>query len=338
MSYDLITVGRVNMDLYSLDIGAPFERVRSFEAMVGGSPSNIAIGTTRLGLRSVAFTGIGDDRVGDFVLDYFADEGVVTDWVFRIPGKLTSLALLGVEPPDRFPLSFYREDPADVHLTVAHAATLPFEETTAIVHSGNAFSRGTCAEAAMFCARQARDQGLTSFLDLDLRPMEWPSSIAYGQAMRRVLPFVDVVIGTEEELWVALAEDPGEVTTGVPLPTEAHAELDRLVADLVDGDGGPHVLVLKRGARGVSVLGAEQESVDVPGFPVDVVNTVGAGDSFASGLIARRLRGDGWRDAARFANACGAIEVGRHGCSKALPRDDEVVAFMAAREAGGVDG
>ena len=148
MTYDLITVGRVNMDLYAQDIGAAFEDVTGFDAMVGGSPSNIAIATSRLGLRSIAFTGVGDDRVGDYVLRYLKDEGVITDFVYRKSGKLTSLALLGVQPPDHFPLSFYREDPADIHLTVEDAEALPFDQTRALLLSGNTFSRGTCADAA----------------------------------------------------------------------------------------------------------------------------------------------------------------------------------------------
>lgn len=112
-SYDLITVGRVNMDLFAQDIGALFEDVTGFDAMVGGSPTNIAIATSRLGLRSIAFTGVGDDLVGCFVLRYLADEGVITKYIPRKPGKLTSLALLGVKPSARFPLSlsFYREVP-----------------------------------------------------------------------------------------------------------------------------------------------------------------------------------------------------------------------------------
>ena len=106
MAYDLITVGRVNMDLYSQDIGAAFEDITGFDAAVGGSPSNIAIGTSRLGMRTIAFTAVGDDRVGDYVLRYLGDEGVVTDFIPRKPGILTSMALIGVEPPDHFPLSF----------------------------------------------------------------------------------------------------------------------------------------------------------------------------------------------------------------------------------------
>ena len=130
--YDLVTVGRANMDLYSRDIGAAFEDVTAFDAMVGGSPTNIAIGTARLGLRSLAFTGVGDDRVGDFILRYLRDEGVETAYVPRKPGKLTSLALLGVQPPSHFPLMFYREDPADIHLTVADFDAIPLGEIRAV--------------------------------------------------------------------------------------------------------------------------------------------------------------------------------------------------------------
>ena len=116
--YDLVTIGRVNMDLYSQDIGAAFADITGFDAMVGGSPTNIAIGTARLGLRSLAFTGVGEDRVGDFVVRYLQDEGVETAYIPRKPGKLTSLALLGVRPPSDFPLSFYRDDPAECDASV----------------------------------------------------------------------------------------------------------------------------------------------------------------------------------------------------------------------------
>ncbi len=327
-AYDLITVGRANMDLYSRDIGADFADVTSFDAMVGGSPTNIAIGTARLGLRSLAFTAVGDDLVGDFVVRYLRDEGVETEWVARKPGKLTSLALLGVKPPDHFPLTFYRDDPADIHLTVGEAAALPWDEVRAVQHSGNAFSRGTCAEAARFAVAAGREHALASFLDLDLRPVEWPDEEAYGRAMREVMPGCEVVIGTEEEFYAALADDPSPVLAGGRVPDEHHAELDgRVEALLVDGVGA---VVLKRGPAGVTVL-LPGERLDVPGFPVEVVNTVGAGDAFASGLIWARLSGRDWHDAARFANACGAIEVTRHGCASAFPTHAEVDDFVAGR-------
>ncbi len=327
--YDLVTVGRANMDLYSRDIGAPFEEITAFDAMVGGSPTNIAIGTARLGLRSVAFTAVGDDRVGDFVLRYLRDEGVETAFVARKPGKLTSLAILGVQPPDHFPLSFYREDPADIHLTIADAEALPWDRLRAVQLSGNAFSRGTCADAARFAASTARRLGLTVFLDLDLRPVEWADPLDYGRILRDVMPLVDVVIGTEEEFYAALFEDPGPVMNGGPVPDDDRVDLDRRVTALI-GDGGPGTIALKRGGDGVSLLGAGSR-LDVAGFPVEIVNTVGAGDAFASGLIWSRLNGAEWEEAARFANACGAIEVTRHGCASAFPTRHEVETFLEAR-------
>ncbi len=330
-TYDLVTVGRVNMDLYSQDIGADFADITGFDAMVGGSPSNIAIATSRLGLRSIALTGIGDDRVGEFVLRYFRDEGVETEYVAVKPGKLTSLALLGVQPPRHFPLSFYREDPADIHLTNADVDAVPLEATRSIQLSGNAFSRGTCADATRYAAKKARDSGLTSFLDLDLRPSDWSHPREFGVTMRSIMPLVDVAIGTEEEFYAALMPDPEVIMQGGAVPAHRHDELDAKVEGLLER--GASAVALKRGPRGVSIL-VPGERFDVPGFRVDVVNTVGAGDAFAAGLIRSRLAGWDWYKSARFANACGAIEVTRHGCSAAFPTEAEVLNFADA--AGGL--
>jgi 5-dehydro-2-deoxygluconokinase len=327
--YDLVTMGRVNMDLYSQDIGAAFADVTGFDAMVGGSPSNIAIATSRLGLRSIALTGIGDDLVGQFVMRCFADEGVVTEFVALKPGKLTSLALLGVEPPSNFPLTFYREDPADIHLTNDDVDAVPFENVRAIQLSGNAFSRGSCADASRYAAKRARHHELTSFLDLDLRPTDWSHPREFGVTMRSIIALVDVAIGTEEEFYAALMSDPEVIMELGAVPADRHDELDAKVQGLLDR--GLSAAAVKRGARGVSII-LPGESLDVPGFPVDVVNTVGAGDAFAAGLIRSRLRGWDWRRAARFANACGAIEVTRHGCSAAFPTESEVTAFIDAHE------
>lgn len=325
MTYDLITVGRVNMDLYAQDIGAAFEDVTGFDAMVGGSPSNIAIATSRLGLRSIAFTGVGDDRVGDYVLRYLKDEGVITDFVYRKSGKLTSLALLGVQPPDHFPLSFYREDPADIHLTVEDAEALPFDQTRALLLSGNTFSRGTCADAGRYCGEEARRQGLTTFMDLDLRPTDWTHPRAYGLTLRSVFPLVDVIVGTEDEFFAALAPAPELVLAGDPVGEAELETLNGLIEQVIE-NGTCDTIVLKRGPRGIAVL-SSSDRVEVPGFPVEVVNTVGAGDAFAAGLIRSRLAGWDWYRSARFANACGAIEVTRHGCSAAFPTEAEVTEF-----------
>ena len=326
MSYDLITVGRVTMDLHAQNIGVPFAEVEGFDTMVGGSPTNIAIGSARLGLRPVAFTGVGDDLTGDYVLRYLRDAGVMTGHVMRKPGRRTSLAMVAVQPPDRFPLSFYREDPADIHLTVEDAAALPFDAVPAVVLSGNAFSRGTCADAARYCAEQADREGITTFMDLDLRSTEWSESRAYGRTLRSILPLVDVVIGTEEEWYSALAPDPDAVIAGGAIDRSGHAVLEGLLDQLV-GDGVVETVILKRGPRGMTIVSSEGRA-DVPGFAVEAVNTVGAGDAFAAGLVRSRHLGWDWHQAARFANACGAIQVTRHGCSASFPTESEVRAFV----------
>ena len=121
---DLITVGRVSLDLFSRDIGAPFVDIGSFETSVGGSPVNIAIGAARLGMRALAFTAVGDDEVGRFVRAYLAREGVDTAHVAVKTGRRTGMAVVGVQPPDRFPLLFYRENPADIHLEAGRGAQI----------------------------------------------------------------------------------------------------------------------------------------------------------------------------------------------------------------------
>jgi 5-dehydro-2-deoxygluconokinase len=244
----------------------------------------------------------------------------------RKPGKRTSLAMVAVQPPDRFPLSFYREDPADIYLTVEEAAALPLDGVPAILLSGNAFSRGTCADAAREMAMAANRDDVTTYMDLDLRPTEWSEPHAYGRTLRSILPLVDVVIGTEEEFYAALASDPDAVLTGDSIGSSDHAALEQLL-DRLSSERTVGTIVLKKGARGVTLITPEGR-VDVPGFEVEAVNTVGAGDAFAAGLIRSRRLGWGWRRAARFANACGAIQVTRHGCSAAFPTEAEVITFI----------
>lgn len=329
MTLDLITVGRVNMDLFAQNIGAEFADVTGFDAAVGGSPTNVAMGASRLGLATAAFTAVGDDTVGEFVVRYLRDMGVSIDFVAVKPGKHTSLALVGVQPPDRFPLTFYRDDPADIYLTSDDAAGLPFAETSAVLLSGDVFSRGTSPDAARRVAETAAHHGLTIYMDLDLRPTQWPTPHAYGLNLRPILPWVDVLIGTEEEFFSLLAPEPGPVATGARVTEVDRGLLEALVEALLE-TGTVATVVVKRGAAGATVL-TSAGRLEVPGFPVEPVNTVGAGDAFASGLIARRSRGDGWPEACSYANACGAIVVTRHGCSIAFPDPEEVAAFLEAK-------
>ena len=326
MTYDLITVGRVTMDLFARDIGVPFEQVSGFDTSVGGSPTNVAIAASRLGLRSLAFTGVGDDLVGGYVRRYLRDEGVGIECVVTVPGKHTSLAMVAIQPPDRFPLTFYRDDPADIHLTVDDAERLPYAQASAMLISGNAFSRGSCVEAARACGARAGDVGLSLYMDLDLRPTEWADPRDYGRTMRSVLQLADVLIGTEDELHAALDPEAEARVRDAEVTDADHLALDARLDGLV-GEGTVGTIIIKRGSRGATVVTADGRS-DVPGFSVEAVNTVGAGDAFAAGLIRSRLAGWDWTRATRYANACGSIQVTRHGCSAVFPTGAEVDDFI----------
>ena len=328
--HDLITVGRVSLDLFARDIGAEFHDITSFETSVGGSPVNIAIGTSRLGLRTIAFTAVGADEVGRFVRRYLGRQGVNTDYIAVKPERRTGMAVVGVQPPDQFPLVFYRENPADIDLSISEAQTLPLDATRALSLSGTALSRGSTGDAVLYLAEQARRRGLTTFIDLDLRPDQWAHPLAYGLNLRRVLPLCDVLIGTEEEFYAALSPSPEAVMAGGAVPDRA--DLNRLLQEHCAESEA--VLILKRGDRGVRIMQRDGQ-VDVPGYPVEILNTVGAGDGFASGLIYGWAQGWGWARAARFANACGALVVTRQGCARALPRRDEVDRFIVDWEEAG---
>lgn len=320
------------MDLFSQTIGVPFEEIEGFDTSVGGSPTNIAIGTSRLGLNSMVLTAVGDDNVGKFVLAYLQKEKVRTDCIPIKAGNRTGLAIVAVQPPDRFPLVFYRQDPADIHLTLDDAVATPIDETRLLSISGTAMSRGSCREVTLYMAEQASVSGITTFIDLDFRPDEWKHPLDYGLNMRSLLPWVDVVIGTEEEVIAALGSEPDNVMRKESITQAQREEMMTKVQLQLENRHGPGTWVIKKGPGGVSIYTRQDSTLNVPGFDVEVVNTVGAGDSFASGLIYGYLKGWDWFRSARFANACGAITVTRHGCSKALPYKQEVLRFMEERE------
>lgn len=327
--YDLITVGRVSMDLFALDIGADFSDIKGFETGVGGSPVNIAIGTSRLGLKSIAFTAVGSDEVGRFVKHYLQNEGVNAEFIPTKPNARTGMAVVGVQPPDKFPLVFYRDNAADIHLTIDEAMKLPIEKSRAVQLSGTALSRGSTHDVTLYIAEEARRHNTTTFLDLDLRPDQWSHPKTYGLHMRRLMPLCDVIMGTEEEFFAAFSPNPEPIMSGGNVSDADKWALHDLMFEF--WQTRDVTLILKQGERGVMVYD-DPIAYPVAGFPVEILNTVGAGDAFASGLIYSWAQGRKWRESATFANACGAIVVTRHGCARAMPTVQEVEEFIENRQ------
>lgn len=328
---DLVTMGRSSIDLYSNDIGAPFAEIGSFGAFVGGCPTNIAVGVRRLGMVSALVTGVGDDPVADFVLRFLRAEGVETAYVARKPGHRTSAVLLGIEPPDRFPLVFYRERAPDFELTIDDVLRTPLARARMLVVTGTGLARDPGRSATFFAVEQARAAGAKVVLDVDFRPDQWHDPRAFGVAVRSLLPLVDIAIGTEDELKAATLSARASVRvadsqiSGAEVTGDLDAAIERLLGH------GPEALVVKRGAEGASVHPRGGPPVHAAPFPVDVVNVLGAGDAFASGFLYGVLKGWDWHRCARMGNATGAIVVTRQGCANFMPFEQEALDFVAER-------
>jgi 5-dehydro-2-deoxygluconokinase len=331
-AYDLLSVGRACLDLYADEVGVPFPQIEHFAAYVGGCPANVAVSARRLGLRVAMLSAVGEDLVGDFVLRFLESEGIETRYIARKPGYRTGAAALAIEPPDRFPLVYYRENAADIQLSIDDVLATPLAQGRALLVSGTGLSREPSRSATMLALELARAAGATTLIDLDLRSDQWYDPRAYGVVVRAVLPLLDVVIGTEDEVRAVTLREAAQMTVshGQVSSAQVAGDLDEAIERVLAG--GPQVLAVKQGRRGATMYERGQAAVEVPGFPVEIYNTLGAGDAFAGGLIYGYCQGWDWPRAARFGNAVGAIVVTRHACANDMPTLDEVEAFMRERE------
>jgi len=329
--YDTFHMGRSSIDLYSDDIGAPFVAITRFAAFVGGSPTNISVGARRLGLRSALLTAVGADPVGDFVLHFLDKEGVETRYIPRKPGRRTSAVLLGIEPPDRFPLVYYRDNCADAELTIDDVLAAPIAQSTVFQFAGTNLAKEPARSATLFAAELARRNGVCVVLDLDFRPDQWHDPRAFGVAVRAALHTVDIVIGTDDELKATTLTDLSQVTVSHSQVSDARVAGDAEAAVQAILARGVQAVVRKRGAQGAQVYLLAGAVVDAPAFPVEVVNVLGAGDAFAAGLIYGYVHGWDWYRSARLANACGAILVTKQGCANFMPTLAEAMAFVESR-------
>jgi len=335
-SIDLLAMGRSSIDLYSNDSGAPFEEIKSFGAFIGGSPTNIAVGTRRLGVKSALLTAVGQDKVGDFIIHFLNKEGVITDFIPRKPETRSSAVLLGIQPPDTFPLVYYRDNCADINLTIDDVIQSPLADSKAFQFSGTNLSKEPSRSATFFATEQAQALGKPVFFDLDFRADQWHDPRAYGLMVRAIMNNVDVAIGTEEEINAAMLSDPKDIIIRdqqISAP-EIRGDIDKNIETLLTMPNGPSVLVVKRGADGATIHTRDGKVESAEGFPVDITNVLGAGDAFASGFIYGCLKGWSLHKSARMGNACGAIVVTRQGCADFMAYEEEAMAF--ANERGGL--
>ena len=324
---DVITIGRSSVDLYGAQVGGRLEDMRSFNKYVGGSPTNMAVGTARLGLKSALITRVGDEHMGRFIREQLAGEGVDTRGIVTDPERLTALVILGIRDQKQFPLIFYRDNCADMALCENDIDAGFIAEARCVTVTGTHLSNTRTEAAVMKALKLARANKARTALDIDYRPNLWGlaghgdgesrfiESAKVTAKLQSNLHLFDLIVGTEEEFHIA----GGSTDTIVALCNV------RAVSQAT--------LVCKRGPMGAAAFtGAIPDTLDEgisgPGFPIEVFNVLGAGDGFMSGLLKGWLDDEPWPVALKYANACGAFAVSRHGCAPAYPSWEELQFFF----------
>jgi 5-dehydro-2-deoxygluconokinase len=328
---DIITMGRSSIDLYSQDIGEDFVNIKGFNAFVGGSPLNIAVGAQRLGLKTTLLTAVGKDKPGDFLINFLKKEKVNTEFIPQIEGARTSAVLLGIEPPDRFPLVYYRDNAADSQMTIDHVKAAGIKNFKLLEISGTALNIEPSRSAVFYAVEQAAENGVQVLLDIDFRADQWKDIRSFGLMVRAILPKVDIALGTEEEILAATLQDASQVSIAhqqISAP-EIKGNLDDAIKKILAT--GVKVLIVKKGSKGATIYTKNTEPMDVPGFPVEILNVLGAGDAFASGFIFGHLQGWDLYKSCRMGNASGAWVVQKPGCANDMPTYAEAMNLIESR-------
>jgi 5-dehydro-2-deoxygluconokinase len=329
--HDILCLGRFGVDFYAQQIGARLEDVTSFAKYLGGSSANTAFGCARLGLKAGLISRVGDDAMGRFLVETIAKEGCDVSHVGVDPSRLTAAVVLGIKDKDTFPLIFLRENCADMAIDDAEIEAAYIAQSRALLITGTHFSTQYINDISNRALDHAHAHDVRTVLDIDYRPVLWGltkrgdgetryiASDTVTRHLQRMLPRFDLVIGTIEEFNIAGGRD----------------DIMRSLAAVRECSKA--VLVVKRGPMGCAVIdGAIPASLDDAfngtGVRVDVLNVLGAGDAFSSGFLSGWVRGEDYAACARYANACGALVVSRHGCAPAMPTRVELDYFIANAE------
>lgn len=307
--YDVLTIGRIGIDIYPLQDGVGLEDVETFGKYLGGSATNVAIAAAKHGLRTAVITATGDDPFGRYAHSELQRLGVDDRYVGTVEGLNTPVTFCELFPPDDFPLYFYRA-PIAPDLVLA-SATL---DLGAISRAKVYWSTVTGlsqepSRATHHVAWEARDRAPLTILDLDYRPMFWSSPAAATKEVERALSKVTVAVGNREEVEIAVGE------------TDPHRAADALL------ERGVELAIVKQGPKGV-LAKTREETVEIAPYPVDVVNGLGAGDGFGGALCYGLMQGWSIERVLRFANIAGAIVATRRECSTAMPSTAEVEAIL----------
>jgi 5-dehydro-2-deoxygluconokinase len=309
VSLELVTVGRVSVDLYAREQGVGFAEVETFAKSIGGSPTNVAVAAARLGRRAAVITAVGDDPFGEYVRSALAERfGVDVRFVGTHPTLRTPLAFAAMNPPEDPQLLFYREPAApDMQIELGAIDRDAVREAAILWISGSALSAEPSRGTALALMRDR--QRATTILDLDYRPTFWRDEAEASEVIGAAVELAGAAVGNREECRVAVGTDDPERAAG--------ALIGR----------GCRLAVVKQGGDGVLVATPEGSEV-VPGLRVPVVCGLGAGDAFGGALCHGLLAGWPPVECVRFANGAGAIVASRLLCADAMPEESEVRALL----------
>ena len=304
---ELITIGRVGVDLYPEQIGVPLAQVRTFAKSLGGSPTNVAVAAARLGHRTAVITKVGDDGFGLYVREALAGFGVDTRFVGTDPTLRTPIVFTELYPPDRFPLLFYREPKApDLNITTDELDLDAIARVPILWTTGMALSDEPSRSATLAALAAARGRTIH---DLDHRHHAWKDPSEARSAAEQALRHARVVVGNLEEV---------EMATGSRDPDVAAERLLEM---------GPELAIVKRGPNG-TLARSKTQRIEMPAVEIEVVNGLGAGDAFGGALVHGFLRNWDLTRTLAFANAAGAIVASRLACADAMPTEDEVESLL----------
>ncbi|MGP9488188.1 5-dehydro-2-deoxygluconokinase [Glutamicibacter sp. 363] len=318
MTYDVLTLGRISVDVYPNDIGVSLADVNSFSKYLGGSATNVAVAAARHGRTAGVITKIGDDDFGTFLERELDRYGVDRAQVTRDASLQTPVTFCAIMPPDDFPLYFYGRFPmapdwnitsSDIDLDAVKNSKIFWSTVTGLSREPS-----RTAQLAAYETRPAGSlaEGQFTILDLDYRPMFWDSVEQAREQVARALPSATVAIGNDTECSVAVGE-------GTP-----DEQADRLL------EAGVQIAVVKLGPEGVMAKTRTERVVSAP-VPVQTANGLGAGDSFGGAFCHGLLSGWPLEQVLDYANAAGAIVASKVACSDAMPDPEEVNALLAER-------
>lgn len=316
-SFDVCVLGRIGYDLYAVEQSRALSEVEHFSRHLGGSSANIAVGLARLGLRVAIISGVGNDLLADYLLDFLSRERIDITCVRLFQGHNTSLCLSEVSPPDRFPQVFYRSNPADSQVVLGATERDLIRQASMFVTNGTSLASSPARESTIEALKIARAAGLRTIFDVDYRSSSWTSPQEAGRVARGVLPWVDVILGNDEEL---------------SLLTDTNDTKGQVAAVL---DAGTKLLIRKLGSKGVEAHSL-QESCSAPPHPMRVTCAIGGGDGFAAGFLYALYRGQLLRDCLKYGNAAAAVVVSRVSCADSMPLLKELEQLLHAT-AGAAD-